>query len=369
MGNPPAMLLTAFRCIQAAVAYRTSMVMAETSKKTCFHGNTFFGRRMRAKDGSLWLFVESNNLFLPLVHPEEQNLMFEEVHYTCTLSGNVQARNTPKLSDTCEVWVKKGQSISALPAPEHPGWLITHNKVYYPMNNPRTGEAIFEAFKATSGTGDVEQGPSDTEDVPTCDPALAAFRCIQAAVAYRTSMIMAETSERTCFHGDTFFGRRVTTTDGSLWLYVESNNLFLPLVHPEELNLMFEEVHYTCTLSGSVQARNTPKLSDTCEVCVKNGQRIPALPVPEHPGWLIAHNKVYYPMNNPRTGEAIFEAFKATAGTDDVEQGPPETDLHVSRYLQPFAASSHLWLTGLQWSWQRRARERVSMATRSLADE
>eukprot|EP00438_Fugacium_kawagutii_P025412 Skav235448 [mRNA] locus=scaffold2206:232951:234133:- [translate_table: standard] len=265
------MILTAFRCIQDTVAHRTSMVMAEKSERMCFHGDTFFGRRVRATDGSLWLFVESNNLFLPLVHPKKKTPMFEEVHYTCTFSGRVQARNTPKLSDTCDIWVKKGESISAVPAPEHPGWLDT--------------------------------------------------------VAHRTSMVMAEKSERMCFHGDTFFGRRVRATDGSLWLFVESNNLFLPLVHPKKKTPMFEEVHYTCTFSGRVQARNTPKLSNTCDVWEKKGESISAVPAPEHPGWLVAHNKLCYPMKNPQTGEAIFEADKATPATGDVEQGQaPDTE-------------------------------------------
>eukprot|EP00438_Fugacium_kawagutii_P007642 Skav216795 [mRNA] locus=scaffold2110:1480:2181:- [translate_table: standard] len=171
----------AFRCLQGSVAYRTSTVMAEKSEAICSKGETFFGKRVTAKDGSLWLCNESKNLFLPLVHPEKKTEMFEEVHYTCTFKGTVQARDSPELSDTCEAWVKNGQSISALPVFEQPGWLIeADSKLYYPMNNPKAGDAIFEAFKAT---GDVEQGrqapqASDMDD-PSCEQvATAVSVCI-----------------------------------------------------------------------------------------------------------------------------------------------------------------------------------------------
>eukprot|EP00438_Fugacium_kawagutii_P031519 Skav224972 [mRNA] locus=scaffold560:8649:8870:+ [translate_table: standard] len=65
--------------------------------------------------------------------------------------------------------------------------------------------------------------------MPASNSSVLAFRCVQAPVAYRTSMVMAERSETVCMHGDTFFGKQVTARDGSLWLSVESNNLFLPI--------------------------------------------------------------------------------------------------------------------------------------------
>ena len=145
--GPPMTL--AFRCVEASVAYRTSKAMAEKSESVCSKGDAFFGKRLTAKDGSLWLSNESNALFLPLVHPKLNHRMFEEVHYTCTFKGTVQARSSPEVSDTSESWVKTGQSISALPVPEHPGWLIeADSKLYYPMNHPKTGDAIFKRWNA-----------------------------------------------------------------------------------------------------------------------------------------------------------------------------------------------------------------------------
>eukprot|EP00438_Fugacium_kawagutii_P009375 Skav231281 [mRNA] locus=scaffold161:80488:80949:+ [translate_table: standard] len=108
--------------------------------------------------------------------------MFEEVHYTCTFTGTVQARSTPELSN-CEAFVKNGQGISALPAVEHQGWLLeAGSKLYYPINNPKTIQnwRCFKAFKAigASGTGDVEQGKSpDTTDDTSCEQVAAVLSC------------------------------------------------------------------------------------------------------------------------------------------------------------------------------------------------
>eukprot|EP00438_Fugacium_kawagutii_P001211 Skav223407 [mRNA] locus=scaffold350:57259:76318:- [translate_table: standard] len=148
----------AFRCIHAPVAYRTSMLTEEKGIGICSKGDTFFAKRVTANDGSLWLCNESKNLFLPLMHPKKKTEMFQEVHYTCT--GTVQARSTPEISNTSEAWVKKGQSISALPVLWHPGWLIeAESKLYYPVNDPEMGDVIFKAFKAPKAPGDdVERG-------------------------------------------------------------------------------------------------------------------------------------------------------------------------------------------------------------------
>eukprot|EP00438_Fugacium_kawagutii_P000629 Skav224351 [mRNA] locus=scaffold2411:266606:267331:- [translate_table: standard] len=200
MVNPPNMLASnskvhAFRCVQASVVYRTSMVMAEKSERVCMHGDTFFAKQVTARDGSLWLSVESNNLFLPFVRPENKTRMFEEVHFICTSIGTVQARSTPELSNTREAFVKNGQSISALPAAEHLGWFIeAGSKLYYPINNPKTGDAIFKAFKATgtSRTGDVEQGQApDPADDPSCEQVATVLSCCIPLVGCITFCVSA----------------------------------------------------------------------------------------------------------------------------------------------------------------------------------
>ena len=139
-----------------------------------------------------------------------------------------------------------------------------------------------------------------------------AFRCLQASVFYRTSTAMKEKSEAVCRSGDTFFGKYLTEQeDGSQWLSNESNELFLPLVHPETKEKMFVEVRYRCTFDGALQARNSPEASDISsdsERYVRMGEIISALPVPEQPGWLIeAESKLYYPMNHQETGDVIFK--------------------------------------------------------------
>eukprot|EP00438_Fugacium_kawagutii_P035634 Skav213437 [mRNA] locus=scaffold2160:92874:93578:+ [translate_table: standard] len=191
-------MTVAFRCVQASVGYRTSTVVADKgTSRVCMHGDTFFGKYVTATDGSLWLSDESNNLFLPLVHPEKNTEMFEEVHYTCTFAGTVEARSTPEISNTGEalsfVRVKNGQRISALPAV--PGWLIeAESKLYYPIFHPQTGDALFEAVKATgtSGTGDVEQGQApDTADDPTCEQVATCVSCCIPLVGCVTCCISA----------------------------------------------------------------------------------------------------------------------------------------------------------------------------------
>ena len=78
--------------------------------------------------------------------------------------------------------MKTGQSISALPVPEHPGWLIeADSKLYYPMYHPNTGDAIFKAT-GNAQNADLEKGNGqavDAMDDPTCEQvATAVSVCI-----------------------------------------------------------------------------------------------------------------------------------------------------------------------------------------------
>ena len=83
---PPMTL--AFRCVQASITYRTFTAMAEKSKSVCSKGDTFFGKRLTAQDGSLWLSNESNGLFL-----------CEEVRYTAHAHTTALGRpGTPQKS-------------------------------------------------------------------------------------------------------------------------------------------------------------------------------------------------------------------------------------------------------------------------------
>ena len=94
---PPMTL--AFRCVQASITYRTFTAMAEKSKSVCSKGDTFFGKRLTAQDGSLWLSNESNGLFLPFVHPEMKHQMCEEVRYTAHAHTTALGRpGTPQKS-------------------------------------------------------------------------------------------------------------------------------------------------------------------------------------------------------------------------------------------------------------------------------
>ena len=163
------------------------------------------------------------------------------------------------------------------------------------------------------------------------NPKCAAWRCVVKAsskVAYRTSTTMADKSDSLCSEGDTFVGTSVTAQDGSAWLHNESNGLFVPVVHPETKTLMFEEMRWQCVHNGSVRGRTTPNVSDQSEVTVQIGQTISAMPVPEHPGWLMdAESKLYFPMNHPNTGVAVFSLVGSGLKTPaigrslDVEQG------------------------------------------------
>lgn len=126
----------------------------------------------------MWLSNESNQLFLPMVHPEKKKEMFEEVYWECTFQGTVQARSSPEVSDTSETWVKTGQSISALPVAEHPGWLIeADSKLFYPMNHPKSGDVLFKS-KTSPNSSDLEEGQGvlkDPTDDPSCEQVAAAI--------------------------------------------------------------------------------------------------------------------------------------------------------------------------------------------------
>ena len=124
----------------------TSMSQNGGSIAGCADGDTFFGKSVTAEDGSvtaedgsLWLSNESNRLFLPLTHPQTKDPMFERVCWECA-NGNVMGRKTPNISDVSETRRKTGETISALPVSEHPGWLMeAGSKLYFPKNHPRTG--------------------------------------------------------------------------------------------------------------------------------------------------------------------------------------------------------------------------------------
>ena len=114
--------------------------------------------------------------------------------------------------------------------------------------------------------------------------------------------------------GDTFFGQSVTAPDGTLWLVNETNGLFLPLVQPETQTLLFEEVSWECLHNGTVRGRQTPNLPDMSETVIETGHVISALPVPEHPGWLIeAGSKIHFPMHHPQTGVVLFKPKTSAA--------------------------------------------------------
>ena len=135
------------------VAYRTSTTLTEKSGSTCSEGDTFVGQSVTAQDGTLWLVNETNGLFLPLVHPETQTLLFEEVSWECLHNGTVRGRQTPNLPDMSETVIETGHVISALPVPEHPGWLIeAGSNMYFPMHHPQTGVVLFKP-KTSAASG------------------------------------------------------------------------------------------------------------------------------------------------------------------------------------------------------------------------
>ena len=165
--------------------------MGEKSEFTCSEGATFFGKSVTAQDGSKWLWNETNGLFVPLAHAESKTPMFEEMRWEC-LEGlddsNVRGRSSSNLSDVSEAEVKMGQTISALPVPEHPGWLMeSESKLFYPMNHPNTGAALFRMVRSkpkTSASGssmDVEQGQGSQtlklEDDATCQQVATCLSC------------------------------------------------------------------------------------------------------------------------------------------------------------------------------------------------
>eukprot|EP00438_Fugacium_kawagutii_P021501 Skav226566 [mRNA] locus=scaffold1701:78226:79118:- [translate_table: standard] len=124
---------------------------------------------------------------------------------------------------------------------------------------------------------------------------VAAWKCIQAASYYK-DMSKAEKDETQCDEGDTFFGE---LSENGL-IRNESNGLYVKVGHCEELT-------WTCVESNGVSWRLSPVLSNRSGTQLPHGSRISAMPVPDQPGWLQeATTKMYLPMSNPRTGDALF---------------------------------------------------------------
>ncbi|CAE7323615.1 KIF3C [Symbiodinium sp. CCMP2592] len=148
-----------------------------------------------------------------------------------------------------------------------------------------------------------------------------AWRCVVGpsnTVAYRTSTTMCEKEGSVCSGGDTFFGKSVTAEDGSLWLWKESEGLFLPLLYPQTKVPMFEKVCWEYIFDVMVMGRKSPTLSDMSENSIKTGETISALPVSEHPGWLMdADSRLYFPQHHPRSGVLLWRAKPTSCWPDD----------------------------------------------------
>ncbi|CAE7027292.1 unnamed protein product [Symbiodinium natans] len=119
--------------------------MCEKEGSVCSGGDTFFGKSVTAEDGSLWLWNESKGLFLPLLHPQTKVPMFEKVCWECICDVMVVGRKAPNVSDVSETSIEAGETISALPVSEQPGWLMdADSRLYFAQHNPCTGVFLWK---------------------------------------------------------------------------------------------------------------------------------------------------------------------------------------------------------------------------------